>query len=986
MVDLVGIGVSGLSAYQQALATTSNNIANLQTEGYVRQRVSLQSAGQDNLSRISLGNGVRLAEIERLYDRFAEENLQRASSDLKGQETLLSQLQSLQDSIGSSDAGLHGALQAFFDSARALEAAPAAAGARAGFLAAADGVSARMRGLGGTVQSLEANSRTQIEQDVSALNSYLQEIATLNKELLKRSNSAEQPMQLLDRRDATLKKISELIGITVATTSGGAASIYAGDSAAGVALVEGSETHSVSAQFDAVDYGRVQFVLDAASRPTVLPTVRNGSLGGLVTFRSQSLGVAADTLDNIALSFGRGVNRLHREGLDAQGMPGGDLFYVGPKFTVDGKANAGAGRLGVEVVDAEIVQAHSYKMSFDANAQLWTVRDQSTGQIASGANDLLLGGLKFNVQGMPKNGDTFVISPEARPSLTFQTLVRDTEKVATASKATVSSAPTNVSTAVGDIGFGAPRAAEIVRSISEILPRTSGPPYIDTYFSKSSRPIASIPAGTSNVVLTTGASDGELAVFTRDGRQISGPDLTSLKSSIVTKANGFYDGAVYSAAYLNAVGEDAYLDHGFVSGAYAIAGSQKGANGDDLLTPATLIGDAVDLATLPNTFSLRINGKTVAINLTGVTSDKLQAIKTQVNASSATTGAVVEVLENGKAVTSGGDRLVFKTAGKAAVGTLSAGASPSVTINGTVFEASSTPDLVTAINAAKIGVTASASGSTLTLANSYGQAGQPFKVRSDAYGLDEQTYYSSAPLSVEFDPAVSSSSALTALGLRRGFAMADALGEDLLVFGVKQSAGSSPELSAVSVAGSYDAATRPADLFGPGKTPSYSLVFGDSNAYTLVDDNTGTEVSAGTFDDKDRTIRYGDWQVTFDGIPVKGDTYSITKTDAPLGDNRIAAAIARLQHSRELTGTDQTLQEQYESLVNRTGALTVQAEIGKNAQKVVFDHSLEARDRVSGVNLDEELSDLLRYQQAYQANAQVIQVATRLFDALMQKL
>ena len=139
MVDLVSIGVSGLGAYQRALATTSNNIANLQTEGYVRQRAVLESAGQDNLSRISLGNGVRFTEVQRLYDRFAEENLQRASSSLKGEEALLKELQSLQDSIGSSEAGLHGAFQAFFDAARDLEAAPASPGSRAGFLAAAEG-------------------------------------------------------------------------------------------------------------------------------------------------------------------------------------------------------------------------------------------------------------------------------------------------------------------------------------------------------------------------------------------------------------------------------------------------------------------------------------------------------------------------------------------------------------------------------------------------------------------------------------------------------------------------------------------------------------------------------------------------------------------------------------------------------------------------------------------------------------------------------
>ena len=64
----------------------------------------------------------------------------------------------------------------------------------------------------------------------------------------------------------------------------------------------------------------------------------------------------------------------------------------------------------------------------------------------------------------------------------------------------------------------------------------------------------------------------------------------------------------------------------------------------------------------------------------------------------------------------------------------------------------------------------------------------------------------------------------------------------------------------------------------------------------------------------------------------------------------------------------------------------MQAEVARNAQQVVYEHAVEARDRVSGVNLDEELADLLRFQQAYQANAQVIQTANRIFDALLQRL
>jgi flagellar hook-associated protein 1 FlgK len=100
----------------------------------------------------------------------------------------------------------------------------------------------------------------------------------------------------------------------------------------------------------------------------------------------------------------------------------------------------------------------------------------------------------------------------------------------------------------------------------------------------------------------------------------------------------------------------------------------------------------------------------------------------------------------------------------------------------------------------------------------------------------------------------------------------------------------------------------------------------------------------------------------------------------------MAAAIARLQDNKQLLGNDQTVQQEYENIVDRVGALAVQAEIGRDATRVVKDYAREARERVSGVNLDEELADLLRYQQAYQANAQVIQAASRIFDALLQRL
>ena len=79
-----------------------------------------------------------------------------------------------------------------------------------------------------------------------------------------------------------------------------------------------------------------------------------------------------------------------------------------------------------------------------------------------------------------------------------------------------------------------------------------------------------------------------------------------------------------------------------------------------------------------------------------------------------------------------------------------------------------------------------------------------------------------------------------------------------------------------------------------------------------------------------------------------------------------------------------TLTEGYLSFVGDVGNLATQSLIARDALEIVRSQAVEARDRVSGVNLDKEAADLIRFQQAYQASAQVMQVATKLFDTMLQ--
>ncbi len=127
----------------------------------------------------------------------------------------------------------------------------------------------------------------------------------------------------------------------------------------------------------------------------------------------------------------------------------------------------------------------------------------------------------------------------------------------------------------------------------------------------------------------------------------------------------------------------------------------------------------------------------------------------------------------------------------------------------------------------------------------------------------------------------------------------------------------------------------------------------------------------------------GDMSFDIAGLPATGDRFVITDNTNPMGDNRNALALANIQQSQNMIDGTASLQESYSQMVSRIGADSRRAEINMQSHQGLLDQALLTRDSISGVNLDEEAADLLRYQQAYQAAAQVITVANTLFDTLL---
>jgi len=122
---------------------------------------------------------------------------------------------------------------------------------------------------------------------------------------------------------------------------------------------------------------------------------------------------------------------------------------------------------------------------------------------------------------------------------------------------------------------------------------------------------------------------------------------------------------------------------------------------------------------------------------------------------------------------------------------------------------------------------------------------------------------------------------------------------------------------------------------------------------------------------------------TVNGTPSNGDQFLIAANTNGVGDNANALALGDLQTALLTENGTTNLQGAYAQLLSDSATRTRQAEINRDAQTKLNEHAREQRDSVQGVNLDEEAANLLRFQQAYQAMAQVITVADTMFQTLL---
>nr|WP_315253669.1 flagellar hook-associated protein FlgK [uncultured Duganella sp.] len=131
------------------------------------------------------------------------------------------------------------------------------------------------------------------------------------------------------------------------------------------------------------------------------------------------------------------------------------------------------------------------------------------------------------------------------------------------------------------------------------------------------------------------------------------------------------------------------------------------------------------------------------------------------------------------------------------------------------------------------------------------------------------------------------------------------------------------------------------------------------------------------------SISVGGINFAISGAPADQDTFTIGPNTSGVGDSRNGALLASLQTKNVLNNGQATFQTTYAQLVNVVGTKARESQIAGTAADAAVKQATNSQQAVSGVNLDEEAANLLRYQQAYQASGKVMQVASQLFDTLL---
>ena len=321
---LLSIGSKALMAQQKGINVTGNNIANVNTPGYSRQRLNMSSDVPIMTGNGLMGSGVTANKVERVYQRFLGVQINNETQSLGQWEARKDSLERVELIFNESGGyGLNQVMSEFWNAWQDLTNNPSGSAERTVLVAKSEMLTATFSKNYEDLQKIQRDIDWNIEGAVAEINRLSENMVDLNQKIIQVESGGHMANDYRDQRDLVLKELSELIDIDSFEDANGGVTVSVGS---GQALVEGTHTYKLSTQVNASGHQDVTWVDSSGNTLIINNNISKGKLKGWLDARDVDIENSLNKLDTLAQNLMTEVNSLHATGYGLDGSTGNDFF------------------------------------------------------------------------------------------------------------------------------------------------------------------------------------------------------------------------------------------------------------------------------------------------------------------------------------------------------------------------------------------------------------------------------------------------------------------------------------------------------------------------------------------------------------------------------------------------------------------------------------------------------------------------------------
>ncbi|MFP6844519.1 MAG: flagellar hook-associated protein FlgK [Thalassolituus sp.] len=989
MGDILSVGISGLKAHQAALTITGNNITNAGTEGYSRQEVSFSENDSQFSAGVWVGSGVNVDSVRRVYDQFLTEQVRLDTSTFNEFNALAVNASQIDSLLADAGTGLQPGLENLFGALQSSVDDPSSLAAREVVISEANSLIDRFTTISERLNAQNDIINGQMEVIAGEITTIAEAIAELNEQISFATASAQgnEPSEMLDQRDRLLKQLSEYVEVNVVEQDGSSINVFIGN---GQSLVIGNDFNEVFTDIGANDPSRVDiYFRKGNSVQNVTREITGGQLGGILDFREQVLDPTMNGLGRIALTIAQTMNDQHKLGIDYDGLKGENFFedINDPLKTYErvlgdrNNAQPNDRIMSVHIIDAGELTTSDYEVEFpgpdDFTYRIKRLSDNKileTNSLSGGFPDSIeVDGFEIRFEsGSFQKGDNFLLTPTRNEAAKIDMNITRAEQLALAS-------PIVTDAAIGNRGSGEITQGEVYDTNTTYLMNEGelDPPLIIRFTSPTTydvldntdpgNPIPLFPPlmnqtfvpGISNSMLP--ADEGKTAFTSFGGVLPTKPTYQAASpAAIVDSVNGFFPeriGISYTNPTTGKVTTQPTLITSLNASAKEIAQALSKRDGVEASARTTV--EITGITNDPNPFQdmvISVNGivltDTLGPNQTKYSSGYPEEVPDPITLDflAERINANIDFQDQGLVARSDGAKLTI------------------ISLDGEDVNLEITGD---------VGDGFSVGNGEYTDLRETGNA--TFTALSEYEGYD---FSEGGPYTYEFDVPGQGTFSIEMTGTY-------ATGDELLD-GIRTEL----ENSGYVFSGNLDVGinergkisfTPRLEMNATGINGSSKLTMG-GQLKVVLDENYSLSIAppGNNLFDTDpvgEPVHFG-FDVNVSGLAQAGDEFTIEFNTDGTSDSRNGSSMAALQTEDSISGNT-SYTEAYARLVEVVGSVTSRSQINRDSAEVLLRNSQNAVDSNSGVNLDEEAAALIKYELAYNASAQVIQVARQIFDTLI---